>query len=70
MSFVGAIFVFLYILCGLAVCREFAVHFGPIFGVVGFVLGVGFGMIVWRVIARFCFRRKPQQADSEKKSGV
>jgi hypothetical protein len=65
MSAVDVIFVFLYFLCGLGVGGLLGKHFGPIYGLIGFVLGFALPMILWRFIAPRLGRKRPSQKRSE-----
>jgi len=58
-SIIDVLFCFLYLLCGLALGRYSALHFGAIYGLIGFAGGIALGMIGWRCIVRLCFRREP-----------
>lgn len=51
MSAIDAIFIFLYILCGLALGRFCVTHIGPVYGIFGFILGFALPMMLWRFIA-------------------
>jgi len=58
MSTIDVFFCVVYVVSGLAVGRYFALSFGPVFGIPGFFVGIGFGMIVWRLVVRLFLRRK------------
>jgi hypothetical protein len=58
-SIVDVLFCFLYVLCGLAIGRYFAVRFGAAYGIVGFLIGLGAGMALWRLVIRLLRRGKP-----------
>jgi predicted Co/Zn/Cd cation transporter (cation efflux family) len=64
MSAVDVIFVSFYILCGLVI-GKLAMTFGPIYGLVGFVVGFAFPMTLWRFIAPRLGRKRPSRKRSE-----
>ena len=59
MSIIDGIFVFIYCMCGLALGLFCVKHFGPIYGLIGFVVGFAIPMILWRFIASRLGRKKP-----------
>jgi hypothetical protein len=66
MSFIDAIFIFLYALCGLALGRFCATHIGPVYGIFGFIIGFILPMTLWRFIApRIGVRRKNKKNSQE-----
>jgi membrane protein implicated in regulation of membrane protease activity len=64
MSAVDVIFVSFYILCGLVI-GKLVIPFGPIYGLVGFVVGFAIPMTLWRFIAPRLGRKRPSQKRSE-----
>ena len=59
MSIVDAIFVALYFACGVALAMFLGKHFGPIYALVGFVMGFAVPMVLWRSIAPRLGRKSP-----------
>jgi Flp pilus assembly protein TadB len=52
MSAIDAIFVFFYLCCGTALGVVSAKYIGPIYGIIGFIVGFLLPMLLWRFIAR------------------
>jgi hypothetical protein len=61
MSIVDLIFVVFYCLCGFAAFILLGKHFGPIYGLIGFVVGFALPMTLWRFIAPRLGRKRPSQ---------
>ena len=65
MSVFDLLFIIVYCLCGLAVGFFSAKHFGPVCGILGFVVGFAGGMILWRCIAKILITPKKPPLNRE-----
>jgi hypothetical protein len=52
MSAIDAIFVLIYVCCGILLGAFLARYVGPIYGIVGFLVGFAVPMALWRFVAR------------------
>jgi hypothetical protein len=63
MSAVDAIFVFFYVCCGIFLGAFLARHVGPIYGIVGFLIGFAAPMALWRFLARHIGTKRTKTSD-------
>jgi hypothetical protein len=68
MSAIDAIFVFFYVCCGILLGAFLARHVGPIYGIIGFLVGFAVPMVCWRFVApRIGSKRTKKPGDATDK---